>query len=860
MSLSFRASLTDSAVSLAHAMLDALPGRVCLIRADGSLADANRAWREATDHPWGREGGNFFDACAVATPFHREDAAALVAGVRAVQQGVHPAFSLCLRERHGRRDLARVTRLAAGQPGTVLLAFDDISSLDNGDEALARFRTAMETTADAIYLVDRATLRFIDVNDAACKLRQCSRSELMAMGPAGALNTTPEAVARVYDDVIVAGDAVQPVEWSVQRGTGRLYVEIRRRALHTADGWVIVTISRDITARKLAELGVQRAAHQQRLIARFGQKALSDAGLDDLFEHAAAVAAEGLGLEFAEVSQCPSDGSGLVLRAAVGFDSRSIGHPMSAPGLLTQSAQVLATAAPVIVNDHPGEAPGGCALLQRHGVRSGLGVPIPGPKGPRGVLGVYTRSERNFGAKHIDFLQSVANTLATAVDRVDAEGRLTHLAQFDTLTGMPNRSLVMDRLSQALAHAERHDWRVDVMFLNLDRFKIVNDTLGHASGDELLRQAAQRLRACVRASDTVGRFGGDEFAIVLPKPDDAATVAKRVMAALAEPFQLDGEAVYVSASIGISVFPEDGRDAHGLLRCADVAMNQAKQRGRNTFLFYLRQMNEQAVQRLQLESQLRNALERDEFLLHYQPKVNIASGEISGFEALLRWQHPVRGMVPPLEFIGILEETGMIVAVGEWVLRTVCRQLARWRADGLPLRPVAINLSARQFQEKGLDELVRTIVAEEGGDPAMLEFELTESMLMADADAAARTLGALKAYGVRLSVDDFGTGYSSLAYLKRFPLDALKIDRSFMRDVTTDPNDASIALAIIRLAHSLRLDVVAEGVETAEQMQFLRSHDCDQMQGFYFSRPLPLHDCTQALAEGRRMEERHAGA
>ncbi|WP_157604118.1 EAL domain-containing protein [Rhizobacter sp. Root1221] len=832
--------------SVAGAMLDALPGRVCLIDGDGLLRHTNRAWRAAAGVSWGVEGSRFADHCP--DP-------ALAARLQALMLAPQGNVSTCISPMPGVRVMARASRFRHGDIDGVLLILDDVDALDTGDEALARFRAAMETTSDAIYLVDRATMRFIDVNDAACRLRQCTRAELMAMGPARALLTDRSGLEAVYDGVIAAGEAVEPVEWTHGRDDGeRVYAEIRRRALRTTDGWVIVTISRDITARKNAENGVRRAARQQGLIAGFGQTALATPRIDTLFQRAAAVAAEGLHIEFAEVSQRLPDGGALVLAASAGFDDGYVGHPMAGEGRLTQSAQVMRANAPVVVTDHPGELPGACALLQRHHVRSGMGVPIPGPLGPRGVLGVYSPRAWRFNGDSVHFLESVANTLATAIDRIEAESRLVQLSQFDMLTGLPNRGLVLDRLSQALAHAQRHDWRVDVMFLNLDRFKMVNDTLGHAMGDALLAQAAQRLKACARASDTVGRLGGDEFAIVLPKPDDAATVAKRVMAALAEPFELAGQAVHVSASIGIGVFPNDGHDADTLLKNAGTAMNQAKQRGRNHHVFYLPQMNDQAGERLRLENQLRYALERNEFLLHYQPKVNVASGEITGFEALLRWQHPERGMVPPLEFIATLEDTGMIVPVGEWVLRTVCRQLARWKADGLALKPVAINLSARQFQDKGLDEVVRTIVAEEGGDPSMLEFELTESMLMADADAAARTLSALKTYGIRLSVDDFGTGYSSLSYLKRFPLDALKIDRSFMRDVTTDHNDASIALAIIRLAHSLRLDVVAEGVETADQLQFLRSHDCDQMQGYFFSKPLPVADCTRVLSEDRRLQ------
>ena len=844
---------------LAQAMLDALPGRVCVVDAEGRVRHANAAWHTLGASGWGQVG-----EALLAGPGGEP---AVADTVRDVLDGRQAALSQRIDGPPGPALLVRASRLQLPGLDGALVSVDDVPVADaGGDAALQRVRAAMGRTSDAISLVDRTTLQFIDVNEAACRLRRCSHADMLALGPARVLGIAPEALAAVYDRVIAAGetvdavdavdtlDAAQPVEWSGHHaGGGRLYVEIRRRALRTASGWVILGVTRDITARKLAEKGMQRAARQQGLIARFGRAALARLPLPDLFTQAAAVAAEGLNIEFAEVSACSPDSGVLRLSGSVGFDDGD-----SRPSRL--AANVLAAGTPVAVRTLATDLPGGCARLGRHGVTSALAVPLAGCEGPRGALLVASRSAWRFGPEQVDFLQSVANTLATAVDRVEAESRLTQLTQFDVLTGLPNRTLVLDRLSQALAQGLRHGWRVDVMLLDLDRFKNVNETLGHAAGDELLVQAGRRLSACVRSSDTVGRLGGDEFAIVLPQPDDAATVAKRVMAAMAEPFRVAGQEVYVSASIGIGVYPADGPDAHTLLKNADTAMNHAKQRGRNTFVFYVPQMNDQAASRLRLEAQLRTALERGEFLLHYQPKVNLSDGEISGFEALLRWQHPQLGMVPPLDFIAILEDTGLIVPVGEWVLRTVCRQLAQWRAQGLALRPVAINLSARQFQERGLDDVVRAIVAEEGVDPSLLEFELTESMLMADADAAVRTLAALKAYGVRLSVDDFGTGYSSLSYLKRFPLDALKIDRSFMRDVTTDSDDASIALAIIRLAHSLRLDVVAEGVETRAQLRFLQTHDCDQMQGYLFRKPLPVEDCTRALRERHRLAEDGAAA
>jgi diguanylate cyclase (GGDEF)-like protein/PAS domain S-box-containing protein len=562
---------------------------------------------------------------------------------------------------------------------------------------------------------------------------------------------------------------------------------------------------RDVTARMRAEHAIQRHALQQSLIAAFGQKVLADGGVADLMREATEVVATGLEVERCEVLQA--------------------------------------------------DAPA-CESATESGIGSALSVPIVGAGGAYGMLAAYAHRRRDFSPDNIDFLRSVANTLATAIDRRNAEQRLTWLAQYDPLTGLANRTLLLDRFTHTLAQARRHGWLAGVLFVDLDRFKVVNDTLGHAAGDALLEQVARRLSECVRGSDTVGRLGGDEFACVLAElhqPGDAAVVAQKVVHALSQPFVLEGEEVCVSASLGIGIYPGDGADADTLLRNADTAMYRAKEEGRNSFQFYRPQMNDQALERLQLQTQLRSALERREFVLHYQPKANLASGEISGFEALLRWQHPTRGLVPPAQFISILEDTGLIVPVGEWVVLTVCEQLARWKADGLAPRPVAVNLSARQFQQRDLDVSIAAILSDTGVDGRLLEFELTESMLMSNPEEAVRMLNNMRACGVRLSVDDFGTGYSSLSHLKRFRLDALKIDRTFIRDVIGDADDASITMAIIGLAHSLGLKVVAEGVETAEQLAFLKAEGCDEIQGYFFAKPMPVGECTRAMVEQRRL-------
>jgi diguanylate cyclase (GGDEF)-like protein len=482
-------------------------------------------------------------------------------------------------------------------------------------------------------------------------------------------------------------------------------------------------------------------------------------------------------------------------------------------------------------------------------------VQIAGADGIYGTLSVWTGPTDGADVSTAVFLQNLATTVSAYMDRKSAEDRLAYMAQFDALTGLPNRTLYLDRLAHAIDAAVREHTPVAVLFVDIDRFKAVNDTLGHGVGDELLVQIAQRLKSTVRSGDTIGRLSGDEFALVLSplaQPDHAAIVGQKINDALATPFNIQGHTVYVSGSVGISLFPADGSDPETLLKNADLAMYRAKQSGRNGYQFYLPELQQRALARLQLENQLREALDRNEYILEYQPKVDLRTGRISGLEALLRWQHPDGHLVAPLEFISVLEDTGLIIPVGERVVSMVCEQLTEWQSAGLEPPPVSVNISARQFRQEQLDVALLRPIEAAGLDPHLFEFELNESMLMHDAEGAIATLRRIKAQGVRLVLDDFGTGYSSLHYLKRFPLDSLKIDREFIRDMLDDANNARIVAAIIGLARTLDLRVVAEGVENSQQLAFLRRHGCDEAQGFGLARPLPPAEVTRLLGEGRR--------
>ena len=550
---------------------------------------------------------------------------------------------------------------------------------------LHRFRAAMDATADAITLVSRATMRFVEVNATACRMLGYEREELFQMGPAQLFAGETHQLEQEYD-VIIAGDTTnERKETLLQRRDGtHLLVEVHRHVQQSGADWIIVGVLRDITERK------------------------------------------------------------------------------------------------------------------------------------------------------------------------EAEKRLIQMAHYDALTDLPNRTLFYKNLARILDRAADREWSGALLCIDLDHFKNINDTRGHALGDELLRQVSHRLIECIRTRDSIARLGGDEFAIIVAARDDqqrAYAVAKRILERLRLPFSVNGNEVTVSASIGIAVFPDDALVAETLVKYADTAMYQAKHAGRDTFRFFTKQMNTDALARLDIETALRKAIDNEEFVLHYQPKMQIDNGRVCGVEALLRWQRPGHGLVSPAEFIPVLEDTGLILPVGRWVLETACRQIAAWQASPIGRVAVSVNIAGRQFIAGNLEREVIRALENHNVDAELLELELTESSLMANTQSTIKTLQILRNLGVSISIDDFGTGYSSLAYLRRFPVDKLKIDMAFIRGVTTNDDDAAIVLAIIRMARTLKLETIAEGVESAAQLEYLRVHRCDQIQGYYLSRPLPVPELEKMLLE-----------
>ncbi len=451
----------------------------------------------------------------------------------------------------------------------------------------------------------------------------------------------------------------------------------------------------------------------------------------------------------------------------------------------------------------------------------------------------------------------LVGSILDITERKRFEEQLMYQANHDSLTGLPNRNLLNDRLNHALAYDGRHRELLAVMLIDLDNFKVINDTMGHSSGDVLLLEAAKRLQHCVRQYDTVARLGGDEFVLLLTDVEHVQSLAKisdKILALFKVPFLIDGREIFVTASIGIAIYPADGVTADTLLKNADTAMYHAKELGRNGYQFFAEEMNVKVQERLIMETRLRKALERREFYLLYQPRVDVESGAIAGVEALLRWRPEGGDVIMPDEFIPLLEETGLIVQVGEWVLRAVCLQGMAWQAAGVPPLIISVNVSARQFHQKNLPEKIEEILLETGFPSRLLEIELTESIIIQDVEETILKLDRLKEMGLRLSIDDFGTGYSSLSYLKRFPIDILKIDRSFVRGLMTDPDDATIVSTIIAMAHNLKMNVVAEGVETSRQLQFVDQHGCEEVQGFFFSKPITPDTLAELIISRKQLQ------
>jgi diguanylate cyclase (GGDEF)-like protein/PAS domain S-box-containing protein len=699
----------------------------------------------------------------------------------------------------------------------------DITELLNSEEHLARmeerYRGLLEAAPDAMVVVNPSG-EIILLNVQAEKQFLYTRDELVGQNVktiipngfaerliADALRSEAEALGQQIDTGI---------ELLGRRKDGTEFpIEIMLSPLESTEGTLITAAIRNITARKMVEaaLFVERELAQITLNCISDAIACTDSSGNITFLNVAAEAMTGWPMQ------------------------EAAGRPMQEifPLLDAACRETIPGENEVAVGQNRTlRLPSNCVLVRRDGFE----VPIEDSIAP-----IHDRDGRAAGAVIVFRDVSLSRALAL---------QMAHSAEHDFLTGLPNRLLLYDRIYQAIAAAPRHNKKVALAFLDLDGFKHINDSLGHPIGDKLLQAVAKRLENCVRASDTVSRQGGDEFIILLPEVDDlneSAVAVRKILEAVAGTFSIDENDLHVTTSIGVSIYPEDGMDAETLIKNADTAMYRAKENGRQNYQFFEPAMNVQAVERQSIEESLRRALQLGEFTLHYQPKINLATGEISGAEALIRWMHPTRGLVSPAQFIPIAEDSGLILPISRWVLREACKQAQAWAHAGLPRISMAVNISAIDFRNESFLESVFSVLKETGLDPSLLELELTESVLMKRAEAAEFNLRALRAKGIRLAVDDFGTGYSSLSYLRQFSIDSIKIDQSFIRQLSITPNETTILTAMIHMGQSLKLRVVAEGVETAKELAFLQGRECDEAQGYYFSRPVPPAQFSKLLEE-----------
>ncbi len=840
------------------AILNALPAHIVLLDPNGVIVSVNESWRQlagsnALAHRAQGIGLNYLAVCDGARGEDAKTAHAVAAGIRAVLRGTTRRFSVeypC--DTPAGRSWFLLTVVPLDEqplPGAVVMHMD-ITEEKSSKHSLLRFAAAMDATIDGIYLIDRADMKLIHCNDAACRMQDKTREEIFADGLEVATGIPAAELAQGYDDLIAGARVDGPREFLRHRADGSAYwLEVRRQAQLLDERWTIVSLVRDVTDRKLAEHRIAQLNRVQAMLSGINTLIVRAQTRAELFKQACSIAVEAGGFAMAWIGIVDRGLLEIVPVASVGATEAllsCIEEGLCLTGLtagLGSSVGVIREQKPIVVNDAQGGAdPAVGRIYADAGIRSFAKFPLIIADEAVGVIALYARDMNVFHADEMKVLTEFSFDVAFAIDHIEKQEKLEYLALYDPLTGLANRTLFLDRVTQCLRTAALSGQTIALVLINLERFKNINDSLGRPAGDEFLRQVAEWLRNRVGDSSQLSRLGADHFAVVLPAATTANDLPQWIEttlhAFLKHPFRWAGASYRLAAKTGVAVFPDDGASAEALFGNAEAALKKAKTGG-DLYLFYQQTMTDTAAGRLSLENQLREALDRDQFVLHYQPKIDLETGKIMGAEALIRWNDPHTGLVPPGRFVPLLEETGLINEVGRWALRRAVEDYLCWRRAGLKAVRIAVNVSPLQLGNRSFAREIEKVISVDPLAASGLELEITESLIMADVKHSIESLEKIRSMGVTIAIDDFGTGFSSLSYLAKLPINTLKIDRSFVADLTTTPESNVLVAMIINLAHSLKLDVVAEGVETDEQSKLLSALGCDHAQGYLYSRPVP---------------------
>jgi diguanylate cyclase (GGDEF)-like protein/PAS domain S-box-containing protein len=837
------------------AILNALPAQIVLLNANGVISSVNDAWQMAAanglaDGAHGI-GLNYLAVCDGAFGADAASAHAVAAGIRSVLSGEIKRYSVeypCELPTGRAWFLLIVTPLDEYPQGAVVMHVD-ITEEKRGEQSLRRFAAAMDATMDAIYLIDRAKMEFIHFNDAACRMLNKTKEEVFAGGLLGAFGIPLADLEKSYDRLIAGGPVDIPLELLRHRSDGSPYwLEVRRQAQLVEDRWTIVSLVRNVTERKLAEHRIAQLNRVRTMLSGINSLIVRARDRFDLFKEACTIAVEAGGFAMAWIGLVDRGQSGIVPVASVGATEALLacieeGLSFRGGGANSSPAvRVIREKKPLVVSNAQTDVkPQFGRTYADAGIRSFAKLPLIVGDEAVGILALYAKDIDFFHADEMTLLGELAGDVAFAIDHIEKQERLEYLSFYDPLTGLANRTLFLDRVSQCLRSATGSGQKLALVLIDLERFKNINGSLGRAAGDALLRQVADWLSKIAGDSSRISRVGADQFAVVLPSiaPDTdlAQLIETTLQAFLKHQFQWNGASYRLAAKTGVSLFPEDGTNAEALFGNAEAALKKAKTGG-DPYLFYAHTMTDTVAGRLSLENQLRQAVDQEQFVLHYQPKISFETGKIAGAEALIRWNDPNTGLVPPGRFIPVLEETGLINEVGRWALHKAIEDYLCWRRAGLSSVRIAVNVSPLQLNNRGFVREIEKVISIDPLASSGLELEITESLIMSDVKHSVASLQQLRAMGVTIAIDDFGTGFSSLSYLAKLPINTLKIDRSFVGDLTSTPESNVLVAMIINLAHSMRLNVVAEGVETEGQSSILRALDCDQAQGYLYSKPI----------------------